>query len=318
MSSEIKQMFLERVKGPVFPIPTPFNREGQVNFRKIREYVDFLLQEGARTLMVTVGAARFAVLTIEEMKKVNETVVDSASGKAFTIVTTPDSGSTQQAIEFARHAEEIGADGILAVFPDRYYTEDGVYRFFEDISRSCSIGVLVHAMPIRAGRETLGPKINYSPELIERLAGIDNMVGTKEESGDKALEYKYNRLFQGRFLIIGSAGMRAFLSDYQWGQQAYIVSIGNVAPEIELGFYSALANGDYEKARQIVFEKEERFLDGGIDVGWHLGLKEALECAGLMEAWERKPIERLDAEGKKKIESIITELNLKNANHVSL
>jgi 4-hydroxy-tetrahydrodipicolinate synthase len=228
------------------------------------------------------------------MKKVNERVVQAVQGKAVTIVTTPTKGPTLQAIDFAKHAQDTGADAILAVYPDRYYSDDDVFHFFEDIAGACSIGVLIHLMPIRAGHSKVGAQVHYSPDLVERIAAIGNVVGIKEES------HKYSRLFGDQIAVIGGAGgMRAYLTAYQWGQPAYLVGIGSFVPEIELAFYAALEKGDYQAARRIVFEKEEPFFEAAVKVGWHPALKEGLEAKGLMKAWERKPMNRLNQEDRK-------------------
>jgi len=307
MASMLKKRFLEEVRGPVFSLPTPFTEEGKVDYQSLEEYVDFLINRGAKNLIVSIGTSRFDLLTIKEMMNVNEVVVKAAMGRAITLVTTPPNGPTSQAVRFAQHAESIGADGILGVYPDRFFSEEGVYKYFEEMAQSCSIGVLIHEMPMRSGKSGLGPKVHYSPELVEKISRIDNMVGMKEESEEKGLEYQFNKKFSGNFLVIGCAGMRAFLLDYQWGQQAYMVAIGHFAPEIDLGFYAALTQNDIERARGIVFEKEGPFFDEAGKMGWQMALREAMEVAGLMKAWGRKPMLRLDPESREKIGKILSE-----------
>jgi 4-hydroxy-tetrahydrodipicolinate synthase len=293
---------LKEMRGPVFPIPTPFNRAGDVDHKSIENYVSFLLDKGVRNLMVTVGTSRFDVLTVDEMKAVNETVVRSAGHRAVTIVTAPTKGPTSQSVDFAVHAGQIGADGVLAVYPDRFYSDDDVFGFFEDVATAASVGVLVHLMPIRSGRSGIGAQSHYSLALTARIASIENIVGIKEESHDAELSYKYNRDLGDEVVIIGGAGgMRAYLTAHQWGEPAYLVGIGSFMPEIELAFYAALENGDYEKARTIVFEKEAPFFDAAVTVGWHLALKEAMSCRGLMPAWERRPMQRLSGRDRRLI-----------------
>lgn len=292
MTSSLKKSFFKRIQGPVFPIPTPFKKDGGLDVGSLQRYTSYLLSEGAKTLMVTVGTSRFDVLTVDEMKKVNKVVVDTVAGKALTIVTTPSCGPTRQAIEFARHAAEIGADGILAVFPDRYYDDDDIFTFFKDIALSTDIGVLIHLMPIRAGRAGTGPWVQYPPDLLEKIGDIDNIVGIKEESHDQGLVYKYNRALRGKLLIIGGAGgMRAYLNAHLLLQPAYLVGIGNIVPELEMNYFHALMAGDLKTARQIVFEKEEPFFELAVKIGWHKALKEALSIKGLMPSWERPPMQ---------------------------
>jgi 4-hydroxy-tetrahydrodipicolinate synthase len=307
MISLIKKKFLDLVKGPVFPIPTPFRCDGDVDYDSLEKYVDFLVRSDAQVIMVTVGTSRFDILTVNEMMEVNERVAKTVAGRAVTIVTTPTTGPTSQAEEFAQHAQSIKADGILAVYPDRYYSDDSIYRFFESISNSCTIGVLIHEKPIRSGRSGIGLQTNYSPELVEKIATIENVVGMKEECGQPELAYKFNILLKDKFLIIGGGGgMMDYLTAHQWGQPAYLVSIGNFIPKIELDFYQALSRGDYEKAKFAVFEKEVPFFETAVKFGWHLALKEALEYLGLMEAWERSPLLRLPDDERNSIRKVMS------------
>ncbi len=303
MLSKLKRRFLEEVKGPVFPIPTPFKENGDVDYDGLRRYVGFLLEQGAKTIMVTVGTSRFNILAVEEMQEVNRVVAKSVGNSGIVIVTTPTTGSTFQAKEFARHAAADGADGILLVFPERYYSDEQVLQYFEDVASSCPIGILVHLAPIPAGRAGLGPKIQYPPNLLWQIFEIENVVGIKEESLDPGLSYQYSRSCAGLGVVIGGAGgMRDFLTKYQWGQQSYLVGIGNLVPVLEIEFYQAIVRGDYEAARRIIFEFEEPFFSIAVKVGWHLALKEAMAFLGLIGRWEREPLPQLSEQN---VENII-------------
>ncbi len=306
MSNQIKRRFLDAVKGPVFPIPIPFNEHGAIDYQGLGRYVEFLLGHGAATIMVTVGTSRFDVLTIDEMKKVNQVVAETVQGKATVIVTTPPKGPTSQAIDFAQHAQSVGADAILAVYPDRYYGDSSVIQFYKDVALSCKIGVMIHLKAIPAGRAGLGPQVQFSPKLVEHLAAIENLVGIKEESLDPALSYQYSRHLSDKILIIGGAGgMRDYLTKYNWGQQAYLVGIGNFVPKMEKRFYKALTESDLRLARKIIFEFEEPFFEVAIGMGWHPALKEALSYFDLMQPWERSPLSRVEDEERRKLINVL-------------
>src|SRR5687767_11902914 len=112
---------INKITGPVIPLPTPFTKDFEVDYDALSSYVDFLVKNGIKNVMTTVGTSRFNLLTGKEVIRVNETVVKAAKGKAVTIVANPQTGGTHQAIEFARHAESIGADFFLAYYPERFY-----------------------------------------------------------------------------------------------------------------------------------------------------------------------------------------------------
>ncbi|HTF03200.1 MAG TPA: dihydrodipicolinate synthase family protein, partial [Bacteroidia bacterium] len=143
---------IDAITGPVIPLPTPFNAKYEVDYAALGEYVRFLVNAGIKNVMTTVGTSRFNLLTFEEVKKVNETVVAAAAGKAVTIVANPQMGGVMHAIDFAKHAESIGADYFLAYFPERHYGEDNTYSYFKSISDELKkTSVLLHEMPMRNG-----------------------------------------------------------------------------------------------------------------------------------------------------------------------
>ncbi len=228
---------------------------------------------------------------------------ERSKGKAVTIVTTPPKGPTSLAVEFAEHAETAGADGILAVYPDRYYTDDSVYAFFREIAGSCAIGVLIHLLSITAGRAGMGPKVHYSLELVERIAAIDNMVGMKEESHDQGLVYKYNRLLRDSFLIIGGAGgMRACLTGASLGPAGLSRgALGVCFRTLNWNFTPPSWRATKKRPGTSSSRRRSLSLMKAVKVGWHLALKEAMAVVGIMEPWERAPMRRLSGDDRERI-----------------
>ena len=87
MSSSMTAQFSERVQGPVFPVLTLFNADGSIDEQGIANYVEFLISQGAKNLMCTVGTSRYDVMTAKEMLRVNELVVKTAAGRATMVMT---------------------------------------------------------------------------------------------------------------------------------------------------------------------------------------------------------------------------------------
>lgn len=288
--------YIDKVQGPVVPLPTPFTDSDEVDYDSLRDYVNFLVDHGIPNVMTTVGTSRFNLLVEDEILKVNETVVEAAGDKAITIVANPLTGGTKHAIEFAKHAEKIGADLFLAYFPERHYGEENTYRFFKKLAESVSIGILIHEMPKRNG---LGPgSVHYSMNLLQRLFEIENIVGLKEE----ALDPEYSNEILDRFgkdeVIIGAGGgmSRYLYRDFERGAKAFLSGIGNFYPELELEFFQSITSGNMEKAKEIVEKKELPFFAKTVPVGWHPSLKAVLALKNLMPAHEREPMKDISKE----------------------
>lgn len=305
-AGELTQNFVKKIRGVVFPVLTPFTATGAVDAAGLRSYVEFLTDEGAETLMVTVGTSRFNVLTVEEMLGVNAAVAQAARGKTVVIATGPPQGPASMSVEFAHHAAEAGADAMLVVYPDRFYSEDAVTAFFASIAEASPIPIMIHLTPLRSAR---GGIASYSPDLLERLACMDNLAGIKEEMLDTSLTYAYNRRLADRFAIIGGAGgMRSFLTAHMWGQPAYLAGIGNFIPHVELAFVQALKDGKLDLALRIINELEAPFFRAAVPLGWHVALKEAMHGLGLMSPEERLPMARVDSKAREMIR--ITAVNI--------
>lgn len=301
--------FCRRVTGTVVPVLAMFHKDGSLDETAIADYVEHLIGAGVGTLMCTVGSSRYDVLTAPEMLRVNRIVAKTTAGRASVIVTTPSTGPTSQAIEFATAAADDGADAILAVYPDRFYGEESIARFFEDVCAAADIGVMIHEMPVRAGRAFEAPSVQYSPRLVERILACDNAVGLKEESGDAKIIGQLNRTFASQCAVVGGrGGMAAHLAARQYGQVAYLASIGNFAPAIELEFARLAAAGEFEKAQAIVTEFEKPFFDVAVDLGWHLALREAMAMAGLCPPHERQPMMRIGDVERRALESVTAKI----------
>jgi 4-hydroxy-tetrahydrodipicolinate synthase len=294
-----------QLSGAVFPILTPFTESGDVDHTALARYVKFLLGAGAGTVMTTVGTSRFNLLSEAEMQAVNATVVAASSAQTITIAAGPLTGSLQTNIQFARHAESVGADAYIAFFPERWYGPEAVFEFFKQLSESVSIGVMIHEMPMKSG---YGGQVQYALDLLERLVELPNVVGMKEECMDGGYAYKLHRRLAGRCAIIGAGAMRNFMRDFHAGAVANLVGVGSFFPKVEMAFHEAMRSGDIERAHKIVRQFEDPYFDVAVELGWHPQLKETLHLLGLMPPFERDPLPRLSATQQARLHDCIQSL----------
>lgn len=286
---------IDKIQGPVIPLPIPFKEDESVDYDALHKYVTFLVEKGIPNVMTTVGTSRFNLLTFEEIKKVNETVVKTANRRAKTIVANPPQGGTIHAIDFAKHAESIGADFFLVYFPERDYGDEHTLPFFEKLHNNTNIDILIHEMPRRNG---LGPgSLQYGVDLLRKLFSFPRIVGVKEE----ALDAEYSNILVETFskdaIIIGAGGgmSRYYYRDFERGSKAFLGGLGNFIPELEIDFYNKITSGDKEGARKIVEDIELKYFEKVVPIGWHPHLKSALHLMGLMPKWERSPMKNLNS-----------------------
>ncbi|WP_135547265.1 4-hydroxy-tetrahydrodipicolinate synthase [Paenibacillus cymbidii] len=157
---------------------TPFDAQLQVNWTKVEELVDYLIEEQQSESLVVCGTTgESPTLGDDEKARMFETVVKRANGRARVIAGTG-SYDTAASIEATQAAERAGVDGVLLVAP--YYnrpSQEGLYRHFAAIAQSTKLPVMLYNIPSRTG-------INVSPETTLRLAELPNVVASKEAHAD--------------------------------------------------------------------------------------------------------------------------------------
>ncbi len=116
-------------------------------------------------------------LTRAEHLRVVEITLEEAKGKV-PVVGGAGGYNTAEVIELAKELRHLGVDGLLSVTP--YYnkpTQEGLYQHYKAIAAAVPLPIIVYSIQGRTG-------INVEPATLKRLAGIDNIVGVKEASGN--------------------------------------------------------------------------------------------------------------------------------------
>lgn len=158
---------------------TPFDSKGHVDFLKTTKLINYLIENGTDSLVVSGTTGESPTLTKEEKIALFQHVVKVTEGRVPVIAGTG-SNNTYASVELTKKAEQFGVDGIMAVAP--YYNkpnQEGLYQHFKEIAASTSLPVMVYNIPSRS-------VVNILPETIIRLSQIPNIVAVKEASGDLA------------------------------------------------------------------------------------------------------------------------------------
>ncbi|MGC5324626.1 dihydrodipicolinate synthase family protein [Brevibacillus sp. SYSU BS000544] len=167
---------MARFEGVYVALVTPFTDDYEVNYERLHELSNWLIDQGVHGLIPGGSLGEYASLTAEERAKVVETVIKAAAGRVPVVVGSG-APSTQQAVGWVRHAKEAGAAGIMALPPINYNpVEKEVIAHYEALA---SVG-----LPIIAYNNPHDYKTDLTPDLLEKLSKIDNIVAVKEFSGD--------------------------------------------------------------------------------------------------------------------------------------
>ena len=134
-----------KLEGIIVPVLTPFTPEtDEVDIPALKRLVDWIVGTGASALIANAGTGEFYHLSDAERYKVAEVVVEQVSGRVPVLVGAG-AIATKDSIKWAKHAESIGACGVLVSAP--YYeppSKTAILRHFVAISEATSIPIMLY------------------------------------------------------------------------------------------------------------------------------------------------------------------------------
>ena len=287
-------------KGSIVAIVTPFSN-GTVDEKKLRELVDFQIENGTDAIVACGTTGESSTLDNEEHLKVIRIVFEQAD-KRVPVIAGTGSNSTAEAIEMTRKAKEIGVAGVLLVTP--YYnkpTQEGLYRHYTAIADAVDIPQILYNVPGRTG-------VNLLPETVARLAPHKNIVAIKEATGSLQQASEVIALCGDQIDVFSGDDFITFPM-MACGAKGVISVLANIMPKTVADLTDAFFAGDMEKARQLHLDTlkigNAMFIESNpIPVKTALGLMR--KCSGEL----RLPLCEMSAANKAKLEAIMKEYKL--------
>ena len=163
-------------KGSYTALITPF-RNGSVDEDAFVRIVEWQLSEGTHGLVPVGTTGESPTLNHDEHKRVVELAIKTSAGRA-PVIAGAGSNSTSEAVDFAKHAESVGASGLLVVTP--YYnkpTQEGLYQHFKAENNSHRIPININNIPRRSD-------IDKSEATMARLIELPNISPDNEATAN--------------------------------------------------------------------------------------------------------------------------------------
>jgi dihydrodipicolinate synthase/N-acetylneuraminate lyase len=122
---------------------TPFTGSYELDEVSLQKQVRFCIEAGAHGLVGPANAGEFPTLSDEERRRWIEIVVAEASGQ-IPVVATTTSGHALPAVALSRHAEQVGANGIMAMPPHVLHPDPlGCYSYYRALAAAVQIPICI-------------------------------------------------------------------------------------------------------------------------------------------------------------------------------
>lgn len=255
-------------------VVTPFTSDLALDEAGLKRTVEFSLAAGAHGVVANAMASEGGYLSEAERRRAAEIVVDTAGGKVPAIVAVS-APHYRLAMDFARHAEEIGADAIMSLPPTLHAaTVADIKTHYRELSKATSLP-LVLQNAAGPGATTMSASL-----LAELVAELPNARFVKEESGYPAQTVGEIRRLAGDRLygVMGGRAGKTLMEEVRHGVSGTMPAC-EIA-DVHVVLWNAIDAGDHQRARSI-FQRLLPLLDLEGTYGMPL-MKEVLHMRGVI------------------------------------
>jgi 4-hydroxy-tetrahydrodipicolinate synthase len=299
-----KSFFLARYfmlfHGSYTALLTPF-KDNKVDFDAYRKLIDFQIDNGTHGLVPVGTTGESPTLSHDEHKKLVEVCIEQSSGRV-PVIAGAGSNSTNEAIDFVKHACSAGADGLLVVTP--YYnkpTQAGLIAHYNELIKNSNKPIIIYDIP---GRSV----IKMSDATMAKLAENDLIAGVKDATADLARPTRLQSLIGDDFIQLSGEDGTA-LAYLAAGGHGCISVTANIAPKLLSRMHNALKQGDISTAQEI--NKKLMPLHDALFCETSPGpLKYAASLLGICTSEARLPIVEIEDVSKKYIKDALGKAGL--------
>lgn len=299
---------MEKIEGLIAATYTPFDQKGELNTTLIPAYADYLKRSGVKGVFVNGTTGEGPSLTTKERMQSTEAWV-THKDQQFKVIIHVGHNSLQTSRHFAKHAQEIGADGIGAMAPNFFKPTDiaSLISFNASIAEAASeIGYYYYHIPSMTG-------VNFP--MIDFIKGaelqIPNLAGVKFTQ-ENFMDLKLCLEYADRKYSILPGRDEVLLCGLALGVKAAIGSTYNYMAPLYLRMMEAFDRADLKLANELQLKaiKIVQVLikyGGGIKAG-----KSFMRLVGLDCGNARLPVQSLTSSEEKLLQEELDALSFQD------
>lgn len=289
-------------KGIIPAMVTPLTKDGKVNERVLRRFIDYLIAGGSHGLFVVGTTGEFYGLSAEEKKELFKITVDQTNGRVPVYAGTG-AITTREAILLTRYAEEVKVDAVSVLTPMFISpSQKELIQHYISIAESTGLPVLLYNNPPKTG-------VNLTAATVEKLANVPNIVGIKDSSGDFTLTAEYIRLTRDKDFHVLMGRDTLIHAALCHGGKGSIAACANVAPRLVADIYDKYMAGDIKGSLDAQFKLAP------LRIAFNLGtfpavIKEGLNLLGFDAGPCMEPVGPMSDEERQQLRKILTDMGL--------
>lgn len=292
---------MKKFTGMYTALITPF-KNGAVDYKSYETLIEFQIKSGIHGLVPCGSTGEYATLSKEELLSVIKFCVETTKGRVPVVANTG-SNNTQEAIEIAVSAAQLGVDAIMSVVP--YYnkpTQRGIFEHFKAIHDATELPIILYNVP---GRTVADMNV----DTVALLAELPRIVGLKDATSDLERPLKLLTKLKRTDFSQFSGEDYTFLAFNASGGDGCISIAANIVPAEMVAIQNLCAKGDYKQALQKHLALTPLFDNLFIEAN-PIPIKYMLSLVKRCESEVRLPLFELSTENKQKAADALKKVGL--------
>jgi 4-hydroxy-tetrahydrodipicolinate synthase len=163
------------LRGAFMILSTPYTETKAVDFEDLASEVEFLDRSGVHGLVWPQNASELSKLTKDERMRGMEVISKAAKGRTPALVLGVQGADTAEMLEYARHAEALAPEAVIAIPPTRAKSLDDYREYYRALCKAVKRPVFIQTS---GGTREVVPTVDF---IVELAAELPNFGYIKEE-----------------------------------------------------------------------------------------------------------------------------------------
>ncbi len=230
-------------KGVMPALTTKFTADDQLDLTLFEKNLCAQLDAGVHGIILGGTLGEASVLTTAEKETLVKFAVEKCDGKIPVILNIAE-GSTREALQQARYAQEWGAKGLMLLPPMRYKSDHReTVTYFKTIASSTDLPIMIYNNPVDY-------KIEVTLDMFAELIECSNIQAVKESTRDVSNVTRMINRFGNRIKILCGVDTIA-LEELCLGADGWVAGLVCAFPAETVAIYNLAKAGRLADATKI-------------------------------------------------------------------
>lgn len=230
-------------KGIYPAVLTPFKENGEIDFEMFAKNTEAQISAGVHGIIIAGTLGDAAVLDNDEKFELLSYAKKVVAGRIPLILNIAEN-TTKNAVDFAKKAKELGADGLMLLPPMRYKADDReVVEYFKAVASATDLPILIYNNPVDYATYV-------SLSMFDELKDSPSIQAVKESTRDLSNITRMKNKFGDRFKVLGGVDTIS-LETVLLGADGLVAGLVDAFPRETMAMYNHALNGEVEKAIEI-------------------------------------------------------------------